>query len=258
MEQFLALAKNARGVSAAALVQEIISHPNVFVFEELLHTSAIAELAGTEHSPYFDLLTVFAYGTYTTYKERQACLPALTPEQLRKLRFLTIASLATGCKKIKYADLQQELGITSVRELEDLIILAVYSGVVRGKLDQVHSEFDVEFAIGRDIQPGSLDTMAVTLSKWSSQCQQALESIESCIGQANASRAKHRSEEKAHERAVEIALQQVLPVQVSGNQMDSEYSSSPSSSALESFNNVQPTAKRQKMKGTSSVQRKVV
>ena len=53
-----------------------------------------------------------------------------------KLRMLTIVSLAHRSKKVSYASLQSELGISNVRELEDLIIDTIYSGLLEGRLDQ--------------------------------------------------------------------------------------------------------------------------
>ena len=42
--------------------------------------------------------------------------------------------------------------MTSVRELEDLIIEGTNNNVMRGKLDQKSSHFEVEFAMGRDVK----------------------------------------------------------------------------------------------------------
>ena len=65
---------------------------------------------------------------------------------------MTIASLATRSKLIKYTDLQQELRVESVRELEDLIIEGTNCNVMQGKLDQKSSHFEVDWAMGRDIK----------------------------------------------------------------------------------------------------------
>ena len=45
-----------------------------------------------------------------------------------------------------------ELGISTVRELEDLVIEGISAGVVQGKLDQKSSHFEVDYVIGRDIR----------------------------------------------------------------------------------------------------------
>jgi hypothetical protein len=53
-----------------------------------------------------------------------------------KLRQLSLVSLAHGAKKVPYATLQAQLGVSNVRELEDLIIDTVYAGILEGRLDQ--------------------------------------------------------------------------------------------------------------------------
>lgn len=42
--------------------------------------------------------------------------------------------------------------MSSVRELEDLIIEGTNSNVIKGKLDQKASHFEVDFAMGRDVR----------------------------------------------------------------------------------------------------------
>ena len=65
---------------------------------------------------------------------------------------MSIASLATQSKLIKYSDLQKELRLNGIRELEDLIIEGTNCNVMRGKLDQKSSHFEVDWAMGRDIR----------------------------------------------------------------------------------------------------------
>jgi COP9 signalosome complex subunit 7 len=42
--------------------------------------------------------------------------------------------------------------VTTIRELEDLIIEGTNNNVLRGKLDQKSSHFEVDYAMGRDIK----------------------------------------------------------------------------------------------------------
>ena len=65
---------------------------------------------------------------------------------------MSIASLATRSKLIKYSDQQKELRLEGIRELEDLIIEGTNCNVMRGKLDQKSSHFEVDWAMGRDIR----------------------------------------------------------------------------------------------------------
>jgi COP9 signalosome complex subunit 7 len=53
---------------------------------------------------------------------------SLTPVMDKKLKHLTILTLATQQKTLKYDDLMNELDIKNVRHLEDIIIEAVYAG----------------------------------------------------------------------------------------------------------------------------------
>ncbi len=62
--------------------------------------------------------------------------------------------------------LQKELEISEVRELEDVIIDAIYQGIIQGKLDQKSKHLHVEFAMGRDLKPDSLDYMLSVLTLW--------------------------------------------------------------------------------------------
>lgn len=117
------------------------------------------QLANGPHSMYFELLRLFAFGTFREYVELKDKLPEITPVMKKKLQHLTIVSLATKMKVsllcfshfvlsssllyahvylifvrplppqcIPYSVLLQELDIKNVRDLEDLIIEAIYSG----------------------------------------------------------------------------------------------------------------------------------
>lgn len=114
LEQFLLLTKTARGSAAVELIQRVLEAPGVYVFGELLETECVKELASGTNANYVQLLELFAYGTYNEYKrkiflklviwieilffvffaEQIDSLPKLTPLQLKKLKHLTIVSLA--------------------------------------------------------------------------------------------------------------------------------------------------------------------
>src|ERR1700710_2090717 len=69
-QQFLALTKSASSPRAAAdLVTRATSHPNTFIFAELLQAPQIQALAeAPEQVAYLTLLEIFSYGTYADYK----------------------------------------------------------------------------------------------------------------------------------------------------------------------------------------------
>lgn len=68
LEQFLLLAKTAKGPAAAELVRQALEAPGVYVFGELLETNCVKELSDSPEKAYSRLLELFAYGTYSDYK----------------------------------------------------------------------------------------------------------------------------------------------------------------------------------------------
>ena len=54
----------------------------------------------------------------------------------------------------------------NVRELEDLIIDAIYLDILRGKLDQKEEQLEVEYTMGRDLEPGKLEQVLFALQNW--------------------------------------------------------------------------------------------
>ena len=67
LEQFLLLAKTAKGPAAVELIKQALEAPGVYVFGELLETDCIKELVSTPSANYVRLLEVFAYGTFADY-----------------------------------------------------------------------------------------------------------------------------------------------------------------------------------------------
>ena len=69
-------------------------------------------------------------------------------------------------QKLPYSQLQEQLDMPTVRELEDLIIDAIYLSIIRGKLDQKEQQFDVEYTVGRDVEPGKIEALLASLKNW--------------------------------------------------------------------------------------------
>ena len=70
LEQFLLLAKTARGPAVCELIKQTLEAPGVYVFGELLETECVKELASGTHANYVQLLEIFAFGTYRDYKSK--------------------------------------------------------------------------------------------------------------------------------------------------------------------------------------------
>lgn len=167
LEPFILLSKSARGAAAASLVIQAISAPNVYVFGELLRSPNLPELATKpETLPSWNLLQLFAYGTYADYVKNRDQLPPLSESMILKLRQLTIVSLAAVNKRIPYDRLLKELGVRNVRELEDLVIDAIYNGVIVGKLDQRNQQLEVDRCMGRDVRAEEIPSIVAMLTDW--------------------------------------------------------------------------------------------
>ncbi|XP_027113384.1 COP9 signalosome complex subunit 7 isoform X2 [Coffea arabica] len=203
---FVKQASNQKGPALASVITEATSHPSLFAFSEILSVPTVLELQGTEHSVYLELLRLFAHGTWSEYKSVADRLPHLLPDQVLKLKQLTVLTLAETNKVLPYEGLMQELDVSNVRELEDFLINeCMYVGIVRGKLDQLRRCFEVQFAAGRDLRPGQLGNMIQTLSNWLVTSDNLLVSIQEKIKWADT-----MSElDKKHGKEVEEKVEEV-------------------------------------------------
>ena len=117
--------------------------------------------------------------------------PSLLHAQTEKLRQLSIVSLAHTQKKVPYEVLQAELAINNVRELEDLIIDTIYTGLVTGKMDQTTGVLKVKSAVPRDVKPEDVDAMISKLTDWRDKCDAILKTMAASQAHAAAERDEH-------------------------------------------------------------------
>ncbi|QRV76931.1 COP9 signalosome complex subunit 7b [Ceratobasidium sp. AG-Ba] len=186
LEPFLLMSKSAKGAAATKLIADATSASGTFMFAELLEMPNIQELAGNEqHASWVELLKVFSYKTWADYKQANASLPSLNNAQSTKLKQLSIVTLAEQSRILSYSDLLAYLDISSVRQLEDLIIDAMYQDVLKGKLDQKEGRLEVEYTIGRDLEPGtaSLEQLLAKLQDWSNRTSTVIQSLDVQIQQ---------------------------------------------------------------------------
>ncbi|KND03258.1 uncharacterized protein SPPG_02310 [Spizellomyces punctatus DAOM BR117] len=210
LEPFLLLSKNAKGAACVQLIQDALSAPGVYVFSELLEMPTVQELSqNPEQEPYVNLLRLFAYGTYQDYRANAASLPPLNDAQLKKLKHLSIVTLSGDNRTLNYDLLLQYLDIPNVRELEDLIIDAIYQDLIRGKLDQQKKCLDVEYAMGRDLRPGQADRILVVLGAWARTSETILTNIDEKIGHITQWNAMHAREQEEYEKLIEQTKKEV-------------------------------------------------
>jgi len=231
IEAFILLAKNARGAAASQLVSQATEAPGMYVFGELAEVPGIKQLE--QDSPKdWNLLQLFSFGTFQDYISNKSELPELNEKQILKLRHLTMASLASETKHVKYTTLQEQLQIENLRELEDLIIEAIYSGIIKAKLDQIENQLEIEYVMGRDIKAGALDSMIDILTDWCSNCEDALSSLETQIIRSNDCKELKTNLKKQTELEIESVKKAIKAQSQEMIQDDIEAATSSSSPAL--------------------------
>ncbi|XP_053566270.1 COP9 signalosome complex subunit 7b isoform X1 [Bombina bombina] len=247
LEQFILLAKGTKGSALPALINQVLEAPGVYVFGELLDLPTVQELADGPHSGYLQLLNLFAYGTYPDYVAMKNNLPELSTAQKNKLKHLTIVSLASRMKEFKgladpagiatcqkhlatpvmtnncipYSVLLKDLDMKNLRELEDLIIEAVYTDIIQGKLDQRNHVLEVDFCIGRDIPKKDISSIVKTLHEWCDGCEAVLMGIEQQVLRANQYKETHNRTQQQIETEV-TNIKKTLKATASSSAQDTD------------------------------------
>ncbi|KAI1464157.1 uncharacterized protein F4812DRAFT_443635 [Daldinia caldariorum] len=208
LEPYLALTKSAAAPRAAAdLVTQATSNPNTYVFAELLQAPQIQSLRQSpEYAPYLSLLELFSFGTFAAFAQQADQLPPLNAAQTLKLRQLSLLTLARDPRNLSYASLQQHLGLPDARAVEDLVISAVYAGLVEAQLDPRNQAVHVSRVSPlRDLAPNSLPGLLAALHAWSDHCASTLADLEDQVARIKAE-AKRRHDEKTAWEAREAKL----------------------------------------------------
>ncbi|EIW65085.1 uncharacterized protein TRAVEDRAFT_109231 [Trametes versicolor FP-101664 SS1] len=214
LEPFLLMSKAAKGAAAAKLIQDATSAPGVFVFGELLDLPNIQELATHEtHSRFYSLLQLFAYKTYADYIQHKDSLPPLNDAQTIKLKQLTLVSLAQDSRILPYNELLRVLDMPTVRDLEDLIIDAIYLDIVRGKLDQKEGQFEIEYTMGRDLEPGKLEQLLVSLQNWASTTAAVLATLDNKLSELSNRTVTAKTMKEVYDRGYQSTLKEVVDKQ---------------------------------------------
>lgn len=208
-QPFLALSKSATSPRAAAdLVTRATSAPNTFIFAELLQTPQIQALASDpSFAPHHRLLQLFSWGTYQSYRDAASDLPALSEAQTQKLRQLSLLTLARDRAALTYDALLSSLGLDSTRQLEDLVVTAVYAGLLDATLDPARRAVQVSrIAPLRDLPPGAVPSMVSALKTWSERCTSTLDDLEGQVREIRAAAARREREKRAAQDKMQLLV----------------------------------------------------
>ncbi|CAJ0578135.1 unnamed protein product, partial [Mesorhabditis spiculigera] len=100
----------------------------------------------------WDMLMVFAFGSLSDLPATTSLSEPLT----LKLKQLTLISMATRDRRISYDTLGQELKLDSDHAVEELVIDAIYKGLIKGRLNGCGRYVEVEEWQARDLHPDKI------------------------------------------------------------------------------------------------------
>lgn len=161
-------------------IHSSLSSEHQYVFSTLLEE--VRQSAPNSH--YIPLLEIYSYGTYSDYVKLANTLPKLSDVELTKLRILTIAIEASASKTLKYSDLLPKLGLSSIKELESLLIQAVYSDAIACKLDQAKQCVFIQHTIGHHVKAEHYSSLLTALTTWAETCESSVSEIKSEVSSA--------------------------------------------------------------------------
>ncbi|KAJ3117645.1 hypothetical protein HDU96_006075 [Phlyctochytrium bullatum] len=124
---------------------------------------------------------------------------------------------------LPYDKLLQYLDIANVRELEDLIIDAIYQDIIKGKLDQKRGCVEIESAMGRDLKPGQADLVLETLRNWTTVTGALMNAIDSRLEFIHKDAGEFLKEKEKVEKQVEKLKKEEkgrIHTRGSGNEFD--------------------------------------
>ncbi|KAG5644121.1 hypothetical protein DXG03_009067 [Asterophora parasitica] len=101
----------------------------------------------------------------------------------------------------------------TIRELEDLIIDAIYLDILRGKLDQKEQQLEVEYTMGRDLEPERLEEVLAALQNWADTTTAVLKTLDEKIQEIASTGAAVKLAEEEHEKALQANLKEVFDKQ---------------------------------------------
>ncbi|KAF9132535.1 hypothetical protein BGW39_011887 [Mortierella sp. 14UC] len=204
LEPYLALSKSAKGAGCVQLIKDVLTAPGVFVFGELLAMPNVVELkSNPDHARYHRLLEIFSFGTYQDYQQNKDSLPDITVVQRTKLQQLSIVTLSERVRAIPYAHLLQYLEIDNVRQLEDLIMDAIYQNLINANLDQKLKQVEVHSSMGRDLRPGQAQDMLRVLAEWTKTSEALLQALSTKMAEVRENYENEKAAKEAFEKDLE-------------------------------------------------------
>ncbi|KAI1725095.1 PCI domain-containing protein [Ditylenchus destructor] len=135
---------------ARECVRTAVIDPKSFSFDHLLRLGAVKRLEQTDQLMH-EILKIFVEGTLAEYKAFVARNPNFIKDQLKveertmekKIKTLTLISLAEKNQVLLLKDLQKTLDIPNEEDLENFLIDVIRVKAINGKIDEVSGKLIV-------------------------------------------------------------------------------------------------------------------
>lgn len=127
-------------------------------------------------------------------------LPPLNQAQHNKLRELSLLTYAKFPHNLTYDKLMELLLIKDVAELEEVVMNAIYNGLIHGRLDPHGQRVNItSVAPLRDVSKTDIPTLQETLKEWSDRCTSTLSDLEKQIALVKAEAVARKKKENEWE-----------------------------------------------------------
>jgi len=167
---------------AVKCIQRSIMDENTFVFDHLL---ALAPIQALQGELIHTLLGIFVGGSIQDYlkfheengnfmEENGLC----HDDNIRKMRLLTLVDVIGNQRELSFDDVMKGLEIDE-SQLEELVIDAIITKLIRGRIDEVNRTIIVSQACQRSFDDGDWNKLAACLSKCKNQLTLVCEQLTS-------------------------------------------------------------------------------
>lgn len=199
-----------QGKEVADLIRDVLHAKHIFSYGELLLMPSVQELRGSVDDAVLNTLELFSYGTFKDYKSNPEGFLELSDDQLYRLKVLTLVSLSCRHKLLRYSTLHEELNTSSTRELEDLIIDAVYHDLLTAKIDQKNELLRVLSCTTRDITMNDINTIVDNANVWKNKICRLILSIQENSSIISSSRLASQNEAETLRTVIGANLQDII------------------------------------------------
>ena len=198
-EQLLVLAQSHKGKALEMIIEKVLTDPTIYKFSEFLDVQSVQNLGSDNKS--HRSLELFAYGNYAEYKANGANYIKLNEKQLKKLKMLSVITMAGESETMGYDQISKDLDIKNKQDLEDILLELIYNRLINATLDEKNKRVHITWTFGRDIGTGStsgegVDEMVRKLEDWVKTMQKVENNIERHIQDLDSDLMKSKNDKR--------------------------------------------------------------